>query len=613
MQILRLLLLLCLVTFSFGKVIEIDDKTDFEELLSKSSIYLDYNNTLSIKQILNNNIKFKNNNEKLLGFGYSPKFTVWVKIKLYNKSKKILHKIIEYDNALTTNITFYSSLNNYKAQNEGLEHITKDRKSINPIFKITLEPEQTATYYIKSSSYITTLIVKLNLWNNNKFYEEEIHHQVILALFFGAMSILGLYNLFIFFFTKDRSYLYYVLYIFGIMIHHLMYVGVTNVYLIPHYFLMDFITYATFIVGFPALALALFTKSFLRTIQYPILNKILNTYLIAFPFLLTIFLITDEFNKYRNIFSVILLILLVIITVYAAFRKNRQAYFVLFGWFIFLTAGMFMYLSSVGILNIFTKFPYYIEISLVLEAIIFSVALVDRIKQLQKDKEEANKKLILQQKNEQKRLREKVNEKTRDLKITLDEKGLLLKELNHRVKNNMQTIVSLIRLQSDDIEDEKLQDVLITIQNRISAMGHLHELLYMQENIVDVDAHKYFKLLIEEVRQSYSSIVNINLNIKTNLQMGQAIYCGLILNELISNSFKHAFKNKQGNIDILLDKKDKEYILIVEDDGIGYDQNKPTNSLGLILIKTLAKEQLKGNININSKNRVKVEIRWENV
>lgn len=272
-----------------------------------------------------------------------------------------------------------------------------------------------------------------------------------------------------------------------------------------------------------------------------------------------------------------------------------------------------MYLSSVGILNIFTKFPYYIEISLVLEAIIFSVALADRIKQLQKDKEEANKKLILQQKNEQKRLREKVNEKTRDLKIALDEKGLLLKELNHRVKNNMQTIVSLIRLQSDDIEDEKLQDVLITIQNRISAMGHLHELLYMQENIVDVDAHKYFKLLIDEVRQSYSSIVNINLNTKTNLQMGQAIYCGLILNELISNSFKHAFKNKEGNIDILLDKKNNEYILIVEDNGVGFDQNKPTNSLGLILIKTLAKEQLKGNIDIDSKNKVKVEIRWANV
>ncbi|AXH10270.1 histidine kinase [Malaciobacter halophilus] len=606
MRLFLLTFFLLLNTILSANTIELDGEKQLYEVLSKSKVFIDKTQKLTINDIKNK--RFEKNSKKLLGFGYSPNFSVWIKFTLKNNTNRTLHKILEYDNALATDILLFENSKLLKI--EGLSHLSNNRKSINPIFHIQIKPHETKTYYLKSSSYITTLIIKLNLWNNSKFYEEEIKHQVILALFFGAMSILAFYNLFIFFFTKDRSYLYYVLYIFGIMIHHLMYAGVTNVYILPHTWVMPFIQYATFIVGVPALALALFTKSFLRTKQYPIINNILNIYLVLFPFLLTIFILTDEFNKYRNIFSVILLIYLVFITIYAAIKKNRQAYFVLFGWFIFLTAGMFMYLSSVGIFNIFINFPYYIEISLVVEAIIFSIALADRIRKLQKEKQEANKKLILQQKNEQKRLKEKVNEKTYDLKKALDEKGLLLKELNHRVKNNMQTIVSLIRLQSDEIEDKRLKDVLTTIQNRINAMGHLHELLYKQDNISNIDTKKYFTLLIDEVKQSYSNQIIINLVVKANLNTNQAIYCGLILNELITNSFKHAFEKNFGKINIVLTKKKDIFNLLVEDNGKGYDTKKTHNSLGLMLVDTLVHNQLKGQLKIDSTNKVLVDIKW---
>ncbi|RXJ96261.1 histidine kinase [Malaciobacter molluscorum] len=600
--------ILLLSIYLNANILSITNKVPFNDILPNSKIYIDKTKSLTINEIQTKS--FKDVNEKSLGYGYSPNFIVWVKFTLENKTKTTVNKILEYDNALTTNIYLYE--NNKLIAKKGLSHIKKQRKSINPTFEIKLKPNSQKTYYIQASSYITTLIVKLNLWNSENFYEKEIQHQVILALFFGGMSILGFYNLFIFFFTKDKSYFYYVLYIFGIMIHHLMYSGVTNIYFLPHNWVMPFIHYATYIVGFPALALALFTKSFLNIKKYKIINKTLNIYLALFPFLLSLFFITDSFNKYRNIFSVILLIYLVIITVYTSLKRNRQAYFVLFGWFIFLTAGMFMYLSSIGIFNVFIDFPYYIETSLMLEAIVFSIALADRIKVLQKEKQEAQKKLILQQKNEQKRLQIKVNEKTRDLKKALDEKGLLLKELNHRVKNNMQTIVSLIRLQSDDIKDEKLKDVLKTIKNRIKAMGHLHELLYKQDNLGNVDTYKYFEILIQEVMQSYNcKNVKIDLNVETNLKIEEAIYCGLIVNELISNSFKYAFDDvKEGKININLYKTKNEYTLIVEDNGKGYDSSKPTNSLGLMLINTLACNQLKGKITIDNKDKVSVKINW---
>ncbi len=590
--------------------LSIDDEAKLNDLLPHAEIYIDKTKSLTIKEILENNASFAENNKKLLGFGYSPDFNVWIKFTLENFTDKSIDKILEYDNPLTAHVNLYQQSTGYLRESEGLFHLSGNRKTLNPIFHISLNPHESKTYYVQASSEITTLILKLHLWQTNSFYEKEIMNQVVLGLFFGAMLILALYNMFIFLFTKDMSYLFYVLYIIGITLHHFLYIGFGNIYLLNSEWIIQIMQFASLIVGFPALALALFTKSFLQTKQYPLLNKLLNMYLIFFLFILSIFMLTDAFNKYRNIFSVILLLYLVALTVYAALKKNRQAYFVLFGWLVILSAAVFMYLSSIGSFDIFTLFPHYVELSLVGEAIIFSIALADRIKQLQKDKEDVGNKLLAQQKDEKKKLELKVSEKTNDLKVTLDEKILLLKELNHRVKNNMQTIVSLIRLQSETIEDEKLQELFLSIQNRINAMSHLHELLYKKDDISHVNAYEYFTLLIEDIRDSYDRDVTINFDIKTDLKMEQAIYCGLILNELISNSFKHAFVDTKGTITIKLSKEEKLYKLNVCDNGIGYKESEIFNTLGLTLLNTLAKEQLKGIILTDTIDGVKVEITW---
>ncbi|MCH9812935.1 MAG: hypothetical protein K0U47_03215 [Epsilonproteobacteria bacterium] len=602
----KIIVLILFTTIVYANPLMLNNQT-FHDLLPSSQIYIDHNKSLTIEEIRKKDSAFKANSEKLLGFGYSPDFHVWIKFTLHNDTDQPLHQIIEYDNPLATNILFFDA---DKKIQEGLFYIDENRTSINPIFKITLQPQERKTYYIKTSSHIVTLIVKLNLWHPDRFFAKEMKHQISLALFFGAMLILALYNLFIYFFTKDNSYLFYVLYILGISVHHLMYVGVTNVYLIDPAWIESIIGYASVIVGFPAFVLALFTKSFLHTKQYPRFNKILNIYLTLFPFLISIFVITDMFNKYRNIFSVLLLVLLVILTIYASYKRNPQAYFILFGWFIFFSSGMMMYLSSAGVFNIYKDFPYFVEIALVIEATVLSIALAYRIKQLQKEKESAHQNLLSHQKSEKKRLEIQVDQKTNNLKTALDEKELLLKELNHRVKNNMQTIVSLIRLQQDEINDEKLQSVLITMQNRIKSMSHLHELLYKQENISHINAYEYFELLVAEIKNSYNHDININFNIQTDLKIEQAIYCGLIVNELISNAFKYAFPTNKGNINITLAKKENLFTLSIKDDGIGYDKSKASNSLGLILVNTLAVQQLKGKIHVDADDGVNVTIHW---
>lgn len=612
MRFFQSMILCLLMTLSHAQSIDISQEIDYAELLPHSKIYIDHTRVLTINDILEGKVLFKENKEKLLGYGFSPNFDVWIEFTLTNTSEKGIHKIIEYNNPITTYLKFFDPDKKYEAQEDGLFTINKDRKSINPTFNIQINPHETKTYYLKASSYITTLIIKLNIWDAQSFYEKEIRYQFILALFFGAMSILGFYNLFIFFFTKDISYLFYFLYIFGVITHHLIYIGIGSIYLLNQAWIIHSIAYASLISSFPIFALALFTKSFLQVKQYPILNKILNIFMILLPLSVYVFIMTDAFNKYRNILGVILLGYLLFITIYATCKKNRQAYFILLGWCAIFLAILFMLLSSTGVFNIYQYFPYFIETSLVLEAIIFSIALADRIKQLQRDRELADQKLINQQANEKDRLTAQVEEKTNNLKVALDEKEILLKELNHRVKNNMQMIVSLIRLQNDDIEDKKLKNVLTTIQNRISTMKHLHELLYKQNQISYINTFDYFDLLLDDIKESYcDGDVAIEVKIEAQLKIEEAIYCGIILNELVTNSFKYAFVDKQGLIFIHLTKSDRTYSLSVRDNGIGYNTKESFDSLGLILVNTLAKNQLKGNITIDSTNGVSVIINWQ--
>lgn len=592
----------------YANILNIDENIKNINLLQYSEIYIDKTRSLTIEDIKNSNIKFEKNDKNILAYGYSPDLDVWIKITIKNNSNKPILKIIEYNNPLTTNIDFFDSNKNIHLK-DGFLIDNLDKSTINPIFKIELNPNEENIYFIKATSNITTLIVDLKLWDENIFYKKEIKHQLVLSLFFGAMFILGIYNLFIYVFTKDKSYLYYVLYIFGLILHHLVYVGFAKLYIFNLEALKIIIELAALFVALPIYFLGFFTKSFLQTIQYPKLNKVLNIFLIIIPLSIIFFLLTEEYDKYRTNLLMLFLIFLMIVTIYASLNKNRQAYFILFAWLVFLSSGLLMTLSSMGIYNTL-PFPYLIEVSFVLEAVIFSIALANRITNLQKEKNEANQKLIIQQENETKRLSKEVDLRTKDLKVALGEKEVLLKELNHRVKNNMQTIVSLIRLQSDEIEDEKLKDILLTTQNRIAAMGHLHELLYNQENINFIDVYEYFETLVDEVKSSYDESINIHLDIKTKLKMEQAIYCGLMINELITNSFKYAFLNKKGNIYITLEKSNNILKLSVKDDGVGFDKNNTTFSLGLTLVNTLAINQLKGKMDIESKNGTSITISW---
>ncbi|MBP7736931.1 MAG: PAS domain S-box protein [Spirochaetes bacterium] len=186
------------------------------------------------------------------------------------------------------------------------------------------------------------------------------------------------------------------------------------------------------------------------------------------------------------------------------------------------------------------------------------------------------------------------------IKSSLMEKEVLLKEIHHRVKNNFQIIISLINLQSNTLKDPILMKMFNDSTNRIRAMALVHEKLYRSDDIAKIDFTSYLKTISEELHSSYStSLNNPQLHIEADeihLGLDQAIPCGLIVNELITNALKYAFPegNADNDIRITLQRSgENDVTLIVRDNGIGLPENidiNTTSSLGLQLVSVLIKQ-----------------------
>lgn len=199
-----------------------------------------------------------------------------------------------------------------------------------------------------------------------------------------------------------------------------------------------------------------------------------------------------------------------------------------------------------------------------------------------------------------------------ELKASLEEKEVLLKEVHHRVKNNLQVISSILNLQSSYVKDEGTLAILHESQNRIKSMSFIHESLYQTKNFSSIDFSEYIINLTNNLLQSYrlaEDEVDMQQQIdKIQIGLDQAIPCGLIINELVSNALKYAFKPKsKGTIRIALSEKKGKVTLMIEDDGIGLPKDfdyTQAESLGLQLVHTLV-EQLDGQIKVSSKKGTK--------
>jgi PAS domain S-box-containing protein len=201
------------------------------------------------------------------------------------------------------------------------------------------------------------------------------------------------------------------------------------------------------------------------------------------------------------------------------------------------------------------------------------------------------------------------------IKNSLVEKETLLKEIHHRVKNNLQIISSLLNLQSGYLKDSETIEILRESQNRVRSMALIHERLYRSEDFSSVDFNKFLVDLTNILHSSYYNTarsVSLNLNLEQiYLSIDIAIPLGLLINEIVSNSFKHAFVDKKdGKIEIEMLRKEKQIFLSIKDNGIGIPEKfntQESETLGFKLIHSLV-SQIDAKMEIKKNNGTEVVI-----
>ena len=203
------------------------------------------------------------------------------------------------------------------------------------------------------------------------------------------------------------------------------------------------------------------------------------------------------------------------------------------------------------------------------------------------------------------------------IKAALQEKEVLLREIHHRVKNNLQIISSLLNLQSKHIKDDHALNLLRDSQNRVQSMALIHQKLYDSHDLVLIDFAEYLRGLASALFSSYglgSQEISLKLSVdNVRLDINTAVPCGLIINELISNSLKHAFLKSQGEISVDLHPEvDYSVALTVSDNGRGFPEDldfRNTDSLGLQLVNTLTK-QLGGTIELDRRTGTAFKLKF---
>jgi len=609
-----LILFLSLEAFVFSE----SKNMETLNLLEDAQVYHDMGSQENIYSIIEKADLFVAPQKEFIDYCNLVDESVWIKFTLKNDTKHVINKVIGIDNILNETIELYEVQNRQvlRKQTTGMMHREEFAGIINFHLPISLQANTTHTYYLKVGNKQLSLWFKPLLYDPKSFLKEDSKKQLIWALFVGAILSLILYNLFLSIFTKDMIYLYYSAYLAATLMQN-EFALYAKFYFFPmedaDFVKKDFnfsIFYINFLVQ---LTMSLFIRNFLQTKQYPKID-------LSLKILIATILIYYILQTFFDLFALEVVILFLFITpyyflwigFYAFYKKNPQAKFFLIGWSFALLGWLTLFFQHMGIIPIRYIFSYTFESLIITESILFAIFLAYRIKNLEKKKNTLTHKLLEKQKNESKRLEVIVQQRTRELNKELKQNELLLKELHHRVKNNMQFITSLYALKLNENADTQMHEKLHDVERKIHAMSIVHQMLYKQKNLESINAKEYFEKVLESIKHSFElEHISFDLSINARLDVEEAIYCGLIVNELVTNAIKHAFDEKNGCIKISLNNDKDGILLEVSDNGKGLTLSDKA-SFGQMMVESLATEQLEGKLDIKVENGTKISLWFYN-
>jgi two-component sensor histidine kinase len=606
---LKYILPFTLVFLSLNKIlfaIDIDENSSNLSLLDKSSIFIDSSQTLTLQDIKQK--KFTEHKSIDINLGYQANKTLWIQFTLHNKSNKSIIKTLEFENEETEHIILYQA---NEVLRGGFFYYDENRRSLTPSFLISLKSNESKIYYIQTLAQIKPLKANITLWNEIDFVKYDMKDRIYRFMFVGIIFVLLLYNLMILVFTRDKAYLYYSFYLFALIFYSNYYSGMLSFYLLSSEGAIWAIKIHTVASVFFVFFCLLFTKEFLQTKQFKNLNKIINITMYTLPFIAIFSYDNLVFNSHSVTSLLLIGLLLVYSGFYALYKGVEEAKYYVIGWTVMLISLTLFGFQAFGIYNLKEySLTYLPEIAFVLETLLFSMALAHRIKLNNEEKLTLNAKLIAFQESEKADLNRLVEEKTNDLKFLLNEKEILYKELNHRVKNNFMMILSLLKLQISRIKISETKNALKITENRIKSIANLYEMLVLDTQEININTQEYLENIYHNISLNFDKEVEIHYEIDYNIALNSLIYIGLVFNELVTNSFKYAFLTKKGKIFVTVKKVKKIIYLSIIDNGIGFTRGRK-NTLGLIIVETLIEGQLEGKLSINASLGTEVNISWK--
>jgi len=579
------------------KVVDVSKDNKTFSILESSNVYLD-NKNLTKEEIIDQNY-LQPYDKSIINVAQS-KRTAWIHFKLQNSSTHTIERVLILNSPSLEFISLYTGTNKIARLN-GIAH-NSNHSTVYYSYMLKIPPQSSKEYYLSVKSTHKSFFFKLTIQEYEQFRRDDVINQAPRLLMLGLLLGLMIYAFMLAFYSRDKSYFFYGMYLFFTLCHQVTFLGLTQIYF-PYWFVLFDMKLIIIKLGLALFSAILFAISFLKIKSDTWLYKIYMLFL--FISLLIIFII-----KTLSIVLIIgvLFVLFNLISGIIIYRQGqKQARLFIVGFGVVSLSYIMVVLDSFGFTRFLDYIPNVLMWAFTIEVLALTLAFADRYKILQelKDKEDREREEII--KNE-------VVQKTAQLNKALKTKSLLLKEVHHRVKNNLQIILSMIRLQSDKVTKELLKDSFLNLENRINAIAKTYNLLIVDENLEEIDMEEYIESLVLDIKTSLSdelSDIEVELDISVTLPLQKSVYIGIIINELITNTYKYAFENNRGSIFIALKQENSIYTLTIKDNGKGFTYNREkTTSLGLKLIQSLVQEQLKGVISMHTEGYTHYTIRF---
>jgi two-component sensor histidine kinase len=522
------------------------------------------------------------------GFGFTAS-AYWVRFAVMNPWDREIQWCLEVAYPPMDSIVLYIPTQADQFQiKRGGDHLpfhVRDVDYKDFIFLLQTPPKSRQIYYMRFEN-AGAINLPLTILSLSALAEKINHEQILLGIYHGAILVMLVYNFFIFISIRDPSYLYYVLFNCGWVLAMLTLNGLAFQYLWPHAVwwannsLLFFFCFS-FMWGVQ------FSRSFLDTARHtPVCDVMLRALLALAVLGMACALLTTYHISVRLTNIIGMTCVLVWITGFLClWRGVRAARYYVIAWSALILGITILSLKNLGILPYNTFTVWAPQLGSATEITLLSLGLADRIRTLRQEKERAEKALI-------------------DTQLTMQD--ALLKEVHHRVKNNLQVIASLLNLQSRQVRDAQTVEMFRESQNRVQSMALIHERLYHSNDAARLDFESYLRTLMAYLFASYSTS-NTAIALKLNVDhitfgVDTAIPCGLIVHELVANALKHAFPGgKPGEIHLDLRAGDNgRYTLRVRDNGDGFPEDvdfRRVESLGLKLVNMLT-QQLDGVIEL---------------